>query len=148
MPHLGYNPDQKPPYQRFANIVDSRVLEAPSRSRIQLSLKFLLVVIVCNAVKLATILWVLLVEKDDFVVMLGDGATSYLRRPDPTTEKFCVYSKDAIISTLDQSQREDAGGRHEQLDNVLLRANNSWKKHYHAYSSSLDRDRELGSSFM
>lgn len=39
-------------------------------------------------------------EKLDFIVILGDSVATFLEHPDPTTEKFCVFSKDAITAEV------------------------------------------------
>jgi hypothetical protein len=86
---------------KLAHIVHGHARSAPPRDRLQLSLSFLAVVILCNAVKLVVMLWVLLSMKDsDFVVTLGDAAASFINRPDPTTESFCVFSKEAVQSEV------------------------------------------------
>ncbi|KAF1966152.1 hypothetical protein BU23DRAFT_417826, partial [Bimuria novae-zelandiae CBS 107.79] len=77
----------------YAHVAGGYATNVSTKSRIQLSLSFLTIVIVCNAIKLATMLWVLYLEKSEFVVTLGDGAASFLEFRDPTTEKFCVFSK-------------------------------------------------------
>jgi hypothetical protein len=94
-------PELKP---KFAHVVHGHARAAPPRDRLQLSLSFLAVVILCNAVKLGVMLWVLLSMKDsDFVVTLGDAAASFIHRPDPTTESFCVFTKEAVQSEVAHS---------------------------------------------
>jgi len=130
----------------FAHIVDARALDVPTRSRIQLSLSFMIVVIICNAVKLAMMLWVLFLEKSNFIVTLGDGAATFLEYPDPNTRGLCVLSKDAVITMCGPNRKQLTKG--DELDNILQDAYGTWTKSYRAYSTALDRDRELGSSFM
>lgn len=86
---------------KLAHVVHGHARSAPLRNRLQLSLSFLTVVILSNAVKLIVMLWVLVSMKDsDFVVTLGDAAASFIQRRDPTTETFCVFSKEAVLSEV------------------------------------------------
>jgi hypothetical protein len=129
-----------------AVIVGALGVNVPSRSRIQLSLRFMIIVIICNAVKLGMMIWVLLWEKSEFIVTLGDGAASYLETPDPNTEGLCVLSKDAIVTMVGPHNVRDK--KSDMFGMLLNEAYGIWHKRYHTYSSTLDRDRELGSSFM
>ncbi|PVI04090.1 hypothetical protein DM02DRAFT_519244 [Periconia macrospinosa] len=100
MTEIGIKNDTRTPFPRFARISQGYGVTSRSVDRLQLSLSFLVVVIVCNAIKLAVMLWVLCVEKSDFLVTIGDGAASFLEHRDFTTEKFCVFNKDAITAEV------------------------------------------------
>jgi hypothetical protein len=78
---------------KFARVLHAFAKKLETVSRIQLSLKFLIIVIVCSSVKLLTMLWVVIVERRDNPVALGNGAASFLERSDPTTERICILSK-------------------------------------------------------
>lgn len=141
-----YRTSASPTAANYAHIIGARALDVPSRSRIQLSLRYMIIVIICNVVKLAIMLWVLLLERSDFIVTLGDGAASYLEYPDPNTEKVCVFTKDAILTNC--GPQHDKDRKSDVLDDLLQDTYGIWKKQYRPYSSSLNRDREVGSSFM
>ena len=130
----------------MAHIIDSRAEIVPTRSRIELSLRFMIIVIFCNAIKLGMMVWVLFREKRNFIVTLGDGAASFLESPDPTTEGLCTLSKDTIVTMVGPHSVKSVKG--DALGEVMSDAYSVWNKRYHTYSSALDRDRELGSSFM
>ncbi|KAF2678605.1 hypothetical protein K458DRAFT_348372 [Lentithecium fluviatile CBS 122367] len=130
----------------YLHIVGARARSVTSRSRIQLSLRFMIIVIVCNALKLAMMLWVLFLERSDFIVTLGDGAATYLEDPDPHTEGFSVFNREAIITNCGAG-RVNVGNT-DRLGNLVQNAHGIWRKQYHNYSSSLDRDREIGSYFI
>jgi hypothetical protein len=118
----------------------------PTRSRIQLSLRFMVIVILCNAVKLGMMLWVLLRENSDFIVTIGDGVASYLDSPDPNTKALCVLSKDAIVTMVGPHHVRDT--KRDMLGDIINDAYGIWNAQHRKYSSSLDRDRGVGSSFM
>lgn len=63
---------------KFAHVKSAFAKRLDTASRIQLSLTFLIIVIVCNTVKLLTMLWVVFMERKDYIVTLGDGAASFL----------------------------------------------------------------------
>lgn len=131
----------------YAHIVSARARIIPERkSRIQLSLTFLIVVVICNALKLAMMLSVLFLEKSDFIVTLGDAAASYLERPERSTERLCVANKATVI--LKTSSRHDKHDRSDYLDELTEGSYGTWRKQSHPYSSALDRERQIGSYFM
>ncbi|KAF1911588.1 hypothetical protein BDU57DRAFT_543087 [Ampelomyces quisqualis] len=42
-------------------------------------------------------LWIVFIERKDYIVTLGDGASSFLERPDPNTERMCILSKQYVV---------------------------------------------------
>lgn len=85
---------------KYARVTQGYGTKMRSGDRVQLSLSFLIVVIVCNAVKLAVMLWVLYMEKSDFIVTIGDAAATFLEYNDPNTEQFCAFNKDVITAEV------------------------------------------------
>lgn len=157
----------------YAHVVEGYGRKVPTKSRVQLSLSFLIVVIVCNAIKLATMVWVLYMEKSDFIVTLGDGAASFLEYRDPTTEKYCVFTKEAIAAEvahrrLKQESLQNSGfwndtsyprahdaseldgsaaPKMDHFEELVLNASGVWRDQKHLYST-IGRTREIGPSFM
>jgi hypothetical protein len=136
--------DQTEPY--IGQVAAARARVVSSRSRIQLSLCFLVIVIICNAMKLTIMLWILFYERTEFLVTLGDAAASFLQNPDPQTEGVCVYSKEAILAEHSSGAKKVKQG--DLLEDLVHETYGTWKERYHPYSLSLGRDREIGSSFM
>jgi hypothetical protein len=131
---------------KFAHVPHVFAQKLDTASRIQLSLTFLVIVIVCNSMKLLTMLWVVFMEQKDYIVTLGDGAASFLERPDPTTERMCILSKPAIIHEVSEAPFK---GRHDDhLSRLITKSGRGWTKQSTTYSSALNKDRELGSQFM
>lgn len=133
-------------FPKYGHVAAARARKVPSRSRIQISLYFLLIVIACNAAKLATMLWVLFCERSDFLVTFGDAAASFLENPDPLTKGVCVFSKETMLL------EHELGGkklkRNDLLEDLARDTYGTWRERYHSYSLSLGRDWEIGSSFM
>ena len=71
-------------------------------SRIQISLPFMMVVIVFNGFKLMVMLSVLMTNRSQHLVTLGDITASFLERPDPNTEKSLLLESTGVG---DESQR-------------------------------------------
>jgi hypothetical protein len=137
-------PSGKPP--KFAHVPVAFAKRLETASRIQLSLTFLIIVIVCNGVKLPTMLWVAFMERKDYLVTLGDGAASFLERPDLTTERLCILSKEEIIREVADTPFRT---RHDdQLSQLVTQSGKRWTKQFSTYSNALNRDREVGSYFM
>jgi hypothetical protein len=131
---------------RFAHVSHVFAQRLDTASRIQLSLTFLVIVIICNSMKLFTMLWVVFMEQKDYIVTLGDGAASFLERPDPTTERMCILSKPAIVHEVSEAPFK---GRHDdQLSRLVTQSKRGWTEQFTTYSSALNKDRELGSKFM
>jgi hypothetical protein len=131
---------------KFARVPHAFAKRLDTVSRIQLSLTFLTIVIVCNSVKLLTMLWVVFAEQRDYLVTLGDGAASFLERPDPTTERMCILSKPEIVREV--ADKPHKIEHNDQLSRFVTQSEKLWVKQYTTYSNALNTDREIGSYFM
>lgn len=137
-------PSDKPP--KFANVPHVFARRLNTASRIQLSLTFLIIVIVCNTVKLLTMLWVVFMERKNYIVTLGDGAASFLEHPDSTTERMCILSKEEIVKEVKDIPHRS---RHnDRLSQLVGQSGKTWESKFTTYSNALNRDREVGSYFM
>jgi len=107
-------------------------------SRIELSLSFMAIVIVCNMVKLFTMFWVAFMENLDYVVTVGDGAASFLAHPDSTTRGMCVSTIHEVIARVGDvaDTKEDP----DLFAIILRRCGNFWARRRIQYSVALDRD--------
>ncbi|KAF2442490.1 hypothetical protein P171DRAFT_365159 [Karstenula rhodostoma CBS 690.94] len=132
-----------PDYARVAQVFAHR---APRRDKIVFSLYLLVIVIACNTVKLITLVFVLLMEKSDFAVTLGDCAASFLHSPDPSTTRMCVYSRDSVIATV----RSRAKGHNSRLpvEKVATEDPERWRKQRHPYATPVSRSSSIGEYFM
>lgn len=133
-------------YPRFAHVAHAYTTRLDTLSRIQLSLVFLIIVIACNTIKLITMIWVVAVERKEYVVTLGDGAASFLERPDPTTERMCILSRKDIgykISEINLHKKHN-----DQLSKLVTQNDGTWVRQFTTYSNALNKDRQVGSYFM
>jgi hypothetical protein len=73
-------------------VVNGFTTESGIPSRIQISLHFMIVVIAMNLFKLIVMIYVILTDRSEYIVTLGDATASFLRRPDPTTKGNCLLS--------------------------------------------------------
>jgi hypothetical protein len=137
-------PSGDPP--KFAHVPQVFAQKLDTDSRIQLSLIFLIIVIVCNSIKLPTMLWVAFMERKDYLVTLGDGAASFLEHPDPTTQRMCILSKQDIVREV--ADAPSKAHHNDQLSRLVTQSGKRWTKQLSTYSNALNRDREVGSYFM
>ena len=63
------------------------------QSHVQLNVELMKVVVSFNLLKLAIMLWVLITDKSEYLVTLGDAAASLLERPDLCTVGKCIIGK-------------------------------------------------------
>ena len=77
--------------RNLAYKVDSCLAKkAPQYCKLQYSLPLTLIVIGCNIVKSAVLLYIWLGIKKAPILTIGDAVASFLRRPDPHTQGYCL----------------------------------------------------------
>ncbi|RDW74212.1 hypothetical protein BP5796_07654 [Coleophoma crateriformis] len=67
---------------------------------IQISLAFMLVVVICNALKIFVIYQTLQERLSSQILTFGDAVSSFLEHPDPTTAGLCTLERSDIIMHL------------------------------------------------
>ena len=65
----------------------------PERCTLQYSMHILIVVVICNALKVLVMLFIFWKQETETLVTLGDAISSFLDNPDPTTAGQCLASK-------------------------------------------------------
>lgn len=164
---------------QFTQVTYGHGRKVPPRKLLQISLVFMVIVIVCNVVKLAVMLWVLFAMDDsDFMVTMGDSASSFLKNADSTTESFCVFSKEAVKAEVAHPSSRRAvkgaeevvelntykGSKLDDFDDMVLaqdvsfqvlkpdaiqtHSSATWRRRNVTYSSALGKDIGTGSTFM
>jgi hypothetical protein len=130
---------------RFAHVPHAFVRRTrATASKIQANFTFLIIVIVCNVVKLATMVWVVFMEHKDYIVTLGDGAASFLEHPDPTTQRMCILSKPEITREVAAQTFK----HYDRLATLLMEIKMTWNTRFITYSNARNRDREVGTYFL
>jgi hypothetical protein len=126
----------QPPLPKYAHSMQGFAKHiVGTSSRIQLSLVFILIVISCNIVKLATMLCVVFKERSEYLVTVGDGAASFLKHPDSRTEQMCVALRGKIVGKVQSAKLQN-----DQLALMVRDSGSTWVKQYSKYSSALDRE--------
>ena len=116
------------------------------KEKMVFSLWLFVIVIICNAVKLATLLFILFREKCDFFVTLGDCAASFLHAPDPHTTKMCVFSNEQVVAAVATPvKRRHSNQTAERLDTEDPEI---WQNEKRPYMIPLSTSRSVGEYFM
>jgi hypothetical protein len=76
-------------------------------SSIQVALPFMLVVVVCNALKVLAVYYTLRESSSQHLVTQGDAISSFLERPDPTTLGYCTLDKETIVKVVNKPVNEE-----------------------------------------
>lgn len=69
------------------------VQEMDEKCMLQLSLPIMLVVIMCNLIKLICMVYTLTGERSQPLLTVGDAIASFLNEPDPTTKHICLADR-------------------------------------------------------
>ncbi|OAL51545.1 hypothetical protein IQ07DRAFT_384245 [Pyrenochaeta sp. DS3sAY3a] len=93
--HWTESPHANFPYA--AHVKKAIAKNAESKSSLQLSRDFMLVVISFNLLKLGILFWILLKDRSAYIVTLGDAVASFLVNQDRTTEHACLLNKDDFL---------------------------------------------------
>ncbi|CAI6336339.1 unnamed protein product [Periconia digitata] len=85
----------------------------PQRCSIEFSQAVLAVVVVCNAIKLGAMIYILSRLDQKTIVTIGDAIQSFLETPDPTTDNCCLMSRGDVRRVLGKQEARH-GQRFEQ----------------------------------
>ena len=66
------------------------------RCTLQFSLPIMIIVIICNLGKTICMVLILLREKSEPLIIVGDAISSFLNKPDPVTKNMCLADKYAF----------------------------------------------------
>jgi hypothetical protein len=108
-------------------------------SRIELSLSFMAIVISCNILKLFTMFWVVFMENLEYIVTIGDGASSFLEYPDTATRGMCVSTANEVIAKIRDISGSPEGDK-DLFAVILRKCGNLWAKQHIQYATALDKD--------
>jgi hypothetical protein len=81
------------------HISEGYTVDLGNNSRIQISLYFLLVVITFNFLKLIIMSGILIADRANYIVTIGDAAASFLEQPDSITEGRCTLNTDEMMAS-------------------------------------------------
>ncbi|KAF3009632.1 hypothetical protein E8E13_007344 [Curvularia kusanoi] len=120
-------------------------------SEVQMSLTFLMVVIVCNAIKVGCLVFLLWKGTDDAkppLVTIGDAISSFLEAPDSSTRGYCTYSKAEFLWKTGQIKRtlaREQDGRAAKWDR---RCDGIWEERTYNYGSAISKRKRVLLTFL
>jgi hypothetical protein len=120
-------------------------------SEVQMSLTFLAVVIICNAVKFGCLVFLLWKGAHDIsppLVTVGDAIASFLEAPDSSTHGYSTYSKaDFFWKTgrLKRTLAREQDGRAAKWDK---RGEGIWEERTNNYGSAISKRKRTILTFM
>jgi hypothetical protein len=128
------------PWAAHVEIGISKIIKP--KSRLQISLSFMLVVIFFNLLKLCVMSWVLYTDRTAYLVTLGDAVSSFLEAPDLTTGHLCMLGKEEMLYKLGYMPYL-APGSEDELETLVLRSQGVWLPVRREYFFVLSRDRQI-----
>ena len=78
-------------------------------------------------------------EREDYLVTIGDDAASFLGYPDPKIERMCVSTRYDTINNVSDPDL-DVKPHNDKLVAVVSQVKGTWSEEYSTYSAALDRD--------
>ena len=117
-----------------------------TNSEVQMSLTFLMVVVACNAVKVACLGFLLWKGTDDMnppLVTIGDAISSFLEAPDSSTRGYCTYSKAEFFwksGHLKRTLAREHDGRAAKWDR---RCEGIWEERTNNYGSAISKRKRV-----
>lgn len=101
----------------------------------------MLVVIICNIVKLIVMLLTLLDRNNDYMVTIGDAIGSFLKAPDKTTSQLCTVSREGMLWMTGNYKRM---AEHDyRVAKYNAQASGIWQTPKRRYISSISATRRL-----
>lgn len=123
-----------------ARIAQAFAIVVNRKSRIEFSVDFMITVTIFNALKLFIMLWVLITDKSEYLVILGDAAASFLQRPDPCTAGQCLLDKDVQLYKL--GHQADLDPKTPVWVTMQDRLSGVWQPKRLRFFTSLPEDRQ------
>ncbi|KAH7385181.1 hypothetical protein DE146DRAFT_702199, partial [Phaeosphaeria sp. MPI-PUGE-AT-0046c] len=127
-------------WPRKARVAQAFAVIIKAQSQLQLSRDFMIVVICFDFLRLIIMLWVLVTDRSDYLVTLGDAVASYLRQPEPMTEGKCMLDKAGHRFIL--GERTDLGPDVDNHDDFHKRLDGIWAPRKLQCSMLLPEDRQ------
>jgi hypothetical protein len=118
------------------HVSEGYAVDLGNNSRVQISLYFLIVVICFNFLKLAIMSGILIADRANYIVTVGDAAASFLERPDPMTEGKCTLQKEEIMASY-KSTETTASTNHSGPKTHAKNNAKTWQRETRRYCSSI-----------
>lgn len=108
-----------------AHIVYGFSTNVGDRSRVQVSLYFMIVVVTFNVMKLSIMLIVLTTDRNNHLVNMGDAAASFLKPQDPYTDSKSILGKEEFFVAMGMPSLRPTSNAEEARD-LKLRVKGTW----------------------
>jgi hypothetical protein len=120
-------------------------------SQVQVSLWFLLVVVICNAIKVGCLGFLLSMSSKDRsppLVTVGDAVASFLEAPDVSTRGYSTYSKAEYFWKTGRLKRTLARERDGRAAKWDKRCEGVWEQRTNNYGSAISKRKRLILTFL
>jgi len=128
-------------YPYAAHVKKAIATNVQSKSSLQLSRDFMLVVISFNLLKLGIMFWILLNDRSAYIVTLGDAVASFLVYQDHTTEQSCLLNKDDFLYIMGHGSRLVKGSK--EVETLKSRLEGTWSPGRIDRFTVLTRDKQV-----
>lgn len=129
------------------HIEHAYTIKTDFETSLEISLIFMLIVVVFNIMKIAAMYTAFQLCSDDHFITIGDAVASYLKRPDHRTEGYCTLSQQDFA--LDLGQRELTAREKEKFkEDGQLRNPSTWKVSRRRLLTAMSSGRQLSAIFL
>lgn len=112
--------------------------DVSQQSRLQVSLYFMVIVIIFNVFKLAVMTLVLITDRSSYLVIFGNAVASFLKWPDSHTETQCMLGKEEFCVKLGLLPLHPISTMEEAVD-LDRRSHGIWLPRPRQYFFSINR---------
>ena len=123
------------------NVLYAFALKIPGGSSVQISLYFMIVVIICNILKATAMVMTYFDPSPDLLVTLGDAIASFLETPDPATKGVCTLSREELLVKFNARTKRPL--QDYELEDFKTRLAGIWQIRYMRYISALSKSRQF-----
>jgi hypothetical protein len=123
------------------HIVHAYTVKSETDTSLDISLLFMLIVIVFNVMKIFAMYSAFYVCGDDHFITIGDAVASYLRRPEAYSKNYCTLSQKDLLFTLGLRELTIVEREEMEANGNLERPFGLWRSSKKRLISSLSSNR-------
>jgi hypothetical protein len=123
---------------RSVHVAEAFSKKVDSQSRVQISLYFMIIVLIFNTLKLTIMALVLLTDRSAYLVTFGDAVASFLKRPDPYTDRMCMLGKEELFTKMGLPPLHPVLTE-EEANDLRQRLMGTWLPRPRSYMFSINR---------
>jgi hypothetical protein len=130
--------DELEPGPKAVHVAQAFSKKMGPQSRVQISLYFMVIVLVFNMLKLAVMTLVLLTDQSTYLVTFGDAVASFLKRPDQYTDRMCMLGKEEFFAKMGLLPLHPISDE-EEANDLRQRSMGTWLPQPQSYMFSINR---------